>query len=103
MQWVGGSSSRRLQQEFAELSRLSGVTALVDAGYFCAASGTVADEMVKAYLESHQGRGPDPDFKIEEPSRQPASAGTLQLSAPDHAADFSRQQLIFAFLLPTLA
>jgi putative transposase len=36
-------------------------------GYFCASSGTVADEMIKAYLEGHQGRQSSEDFKVEMP------------------------------------
>ena len=36
-------------------------------GYFCASSGTVTDVMIKEYLELHEGRSPDPDFKVEVP------------------------------------
>ena len=67
MQWVKGRSSRKLQQEFAELRRRYWGQHLWARGYFCASSGTVSDELIKAYLESHQRRGPDPDFKVELP------------------------------------
>lgn len=67
MQWVMGRSSRKLQQEFAELRRRYWGQHLWARGYFCASSGTVTDELIKAYLETHQGRGPDPDFKVEVP------------------------------------
>ncbi len=68
MQWVKGKTSRRLQQEFEELRRRYWGQHLWARGYFCATSGTVTDEMIKGYLESHQGRGPDPDFKVEVPA-----------------------------------
>lgn len=67
MQWVKGRSSRRLQQEFAELHRRYWGQHLWARGYFCASSGTVTDEMIKEYLESHGGRAPDPDFRVEVP------------------------------------
>jgi len=67
MRWVKGRSSRKLQQEFAELRRRYWGQHLWARGYFCASSGTVTDEMIKEYLESHRGRGPDPDFRVEVP------------------------------------
>ena len=67
MEWIKGRSSRKLQQEFAELRRRYWGQHLWARGYFCASSGTVTDAMIKEYLERHEGRGPDPDFKIEVP------------------------------------
>ncbi len=55
MRWVKGRSSRKLQQEFAELRRRYWGQHLWARGYFCASSGTVTDEMIKEYLESHRG------------------------------------------------
>jgi putative transposase len=67
MHWVKGRSSRKLQQEFAELRRRYWGQHLWARGYFCASSGTVTDEMIKAYLEGHQGRQSSEDFKVEVP------------------------------------
>jgi len=67
MQWIKGRSSRRLQQEFAELRRRYWGQHLWARGYFCATSGTVTDEMIREYVERHQGGGPDADFRVEVP------------------------------------
>jgi putative transposase len=67
MQWIKGRSSRRLQQEFVELRRRYWGQHLWARGYFCATSGTVTDEMIREYVERHQGRGPDADFRVEVP------------------------------------
>ena len=67
MQWIKGRSSRKLQQEFAELRRRYWGQHLWARGYFCASSGTVTDVMIKEYLERHEGRGPDPEFTVEVP------------------------------------
>ena len=67
MRWVKGRSSRKLQQEFEELRRRYWGQHLWARGYFCASSGTVTDEMIKAYLEGHQGRQRSEDFKVEVP------------------------------------
>ena len=67
MRWVKGRSSRKLQQEFEELRRRYWGQHLWARGYFCASSGTVTDEMIKAYLEGHQGRQSSEDFKVEVP------------------------------------
>ncbi len=67
MPWIKGRSSRRLQQEFAELRRRYWGQHLWARGYFCATSGTVTDEIIREYIERHEGRGPDPDFRVEVP------------------------------------
>ena len=67
MQWVKGRSSRRLQQEFTELRRRYWGQHLWARGYFCASAGAVTDEMIREYVERHQGPAPDPDFRVEVP------------------------------------
>ena len=67
MQWIKGRTSRRLQEEFAELLRRYWGQHLWARGYFCATSGAVTDEMIREYIERHEGRGPDPDFRVEVP------------------------------------
>lgn len=58
MQYIKGRSSRLLQQEFPELRRRYWGQHLWARGYFAASSGTVTDEMIKAYIEQQQ---PPPD------------------------------------------
>ena len=67
MQWIKGRTSRRLQEEFAELRRRYWGQHLWARGYFCATSGAVTDEMIREYIERHEGRGQDPDFRVEVP------------------------------------
>ena len=63
MQYVKGKSSRLLLQEFSELKRRYWGQHLWARGYFCASSGTVTDEMVKAYIAS-QDVPPDDGFRV---------------------------------------
>lgn len=67
MQWIKGRSSRKLQQEFTDLRKKYWGQHLWARGYFCASSGTVTDEMIKAYIEGHTEGAPDPDFTVEVP------------------------------------
>ena len=67
MQWIKGRSSRRLQEEFSELRRRYWGQHLWARGYFCATAGTVTDDIIREYVERHQGRAPDPDFRVEVP------------------------------------
>ena len=67
MQWVKGRSSRKLQQEFAELRKRYWGQHLWARGYFCASSGTVTDEMIEAYIDGHTAGSTDPDFTVEVP------------------------------------
>ena len=50
MQYVKGKSSRMMLQEFSELKKRYWGQHLWARGYFCASSGTVTDEIVKAYI-----------------------------------------------------
>ena len=63
MQYVKGKSSRMLLQEFTELRKRYWGQHLWARGYFCASSGTVTDEMVKAYIAS-QDVPPDDGFRV---------------------------------------
>jgi putative transposase len=53
MQYIKGKSSRKLQQEYPSLRKRYWGQHLWARGYYCATSGTVTDEMVKAYIEHH--------------------------------------------------
>src|SRR5689334_16814476 len=63
MQYVKGKSSRVLQQEFTELRKRYWGQHLWARGYFCASSGAVTEEMVKAYIAS-QDVPPDDGFAV---------------------------------------
>jgi putative transposase len=57
MQQLKGASSRKMLQEFGELSRQFWGRHLWARGYFAASSGNVTDEIIKQYIES-QGQEP---------------------------------------------
>ena len=66
MKRIKGRSSRRLLEEFGELSRQFWGRHLWARGYFVASSGHVTDEVIKQYIEN-QRQAPetdDDDFKI---------------------------------------
>ena len=63
MQYIKGKSSRRLQEEYPTLRRRYWGRHIWARGYFCATSGTVTDEMIKAYIEQHEGP-PVGDFLV---------------------------------------
>ena len=54
VQYIKGKSSRVLQQEFSELRKRYWGQHLWARGYFAASSGTVTDEMIKAYIEQQK-------------------------------------------------
>ena len=57
MQAIKGRSSRKLLQEFGELSHQFWGRHLWARGYFVASTGNVTDEIIKQYIES-QGKEP---------------------------------------------
>ena len=57
MQRIKGRSSRRMLEEFSELSRQFWGRHMWARGYFAASSGNVTDEVIKQYIES-QGEKP---------------------------------------------
>lgn len=69
MQQIKGRSSRRMLEEFGELSRQFWGRHFWARGYFAASSGNVTDEIIKQYIES-QGQAPpsedDDSFAIGE-------------------------------------
>ena len=63
MQYIKGKSSRRLQEEYPTLRRRYWGRHIWARGYFCASSGTVTDEMIKAYIAEHE-QPPSDDFRV---------------------------------------
>ena len=68
MQRIKGRSSRKMLQEFGELSRQFWGRHFWARGYFAASSGNVTDEVIKQYIESQGDKPPseDDDFVIGE-------------------------------------
>ena len=62
-QYIKGKSSRVLQQEYPSLRKRYWGQHLWARGYFCASSGTVTDEMIKAYIEQ-QDKHSDDGFHV---------------------------------------
>jgi len=65
VQYLKGSSSRKLQEEFVHLRKRYWGQHLWARGYFCATVGSVSQEQVKAYIEQHELQSPDENFSIE--------------------------------------
>ncbi len=65
MQYIKGKSSRLLQHEYPSLRKRYWGQHLWARGYFCASSGTVTDEMIKAYIDQ-QDMPPDDSFRVSE-------------------------------------
>lgn len=69
VQRLKGRSSRRMLEEFGELSRQFWGRHLWARGYFAVSTGNVTDEIIKQYIESHGDLPPEDDgnFHIGEP------------------------------------
>ena len=69
VQRLKGRSSRRMLEEFGELSRQFWGRHLWARGYFAVTTGNVTDEIIKQYIESHGDLPPEDDgnFHIGEP------------------------------------
>ncbi|MHB8752043.1 MAG: IS200/IS605 family transposase, partial [Aggregatilineales bacterium] len=65
VQYLKGSSSRKLQEEFAHLRKRYWGQHLWARGYFCATVGAVTQEQIKAYIEKHELQTPDENFSID--------------------------------------
>jgi len=60
-----GHSSRKIQQEFPELSQRYWGRHFWGIGYAAFSSGHVTDEMIKHYLDTHSDQIDDDDFVVE--------------------------------------
>ena len=60
VQRLKGRSSRRMMEEFGELSRQYWGRHMWARGYFAVSTGNVTDEIIKQYIDSHKDT-PDPD------------------------------------------
>jgi len=69
MQWLKGTSSRVLLQEFPHLRKKFWGRHLWGRGYLAVSSGTITDEMVREYIEEQEGEQivDDSRFQIDSP------------------------------------
>jgi putative transposase len=69
MQWLKGTSSRVLLQEFAHLRKKFWGRHLWARGYLAVSSGTITDEMILEYIAEHEGEqmADDSRFPIDNP------------------------------------
>ena len=69
MQWLKGTSSRVLLQEFPHLRKKFWGRHLWALDYLVVSSGTITDEMIQEYLEEHEGEqvADDSRFPIDDP------------------------------------
>ena len=69
MQWLKGTSSRVLLQEFPHLRKKFWGRHLWARGYLAVSSGNITDEMIQEYLEEHEGEqiADDSRFPIDDP------------------------------------
>ena len=91
VQWFKGISSRVLLQQFGHVRRKFCGRHLWARGYLAVSSGTVTDEMIKAYIDEQQGETVQEEsrFQIDESSTPrlvaegPRAARSVNLAPPD--------------------
>jgi putative transposase len=69
MQWLKGTSSRVLLQEFPHLRKKFWGRHLWARGYFAVSSGTITDEMIQEYIAEQEGEQivDDDRFQVDSP------------------------------------
>ena len=65
VQWLKGTSSRVLLQEFPHLKKQYWGRHLWARGYFAATSGTITDEMINEYIDEQEGEAVQDDSRFE--------------------------------------
>jgi putative transposase len=68
VQYLKGQSSRRLEDELADLRKRYWGQHLWAWGYFCASVGAVDEDTIKKYIESQRWDEDDQGFKITAPT-----------------------------------
>ena len=63
MQYLKGTTSRRLQMEYQVLRKQYWGQHIWARGYFCVSSGNITDDMIKNYIQNHEER--DDSFSVE--------------------------------------
>ena len=65
MQWLKGTSSRILLQEYAHLRKKFWGRHLWARGYLAVSSGTITDEMIKQYIDEQEGEQISDDSRFQ--------------------------------------
>ena len=65
VQWLKGTSSRVLLQEFPHLKKQYWGRHLWARGYFAVTSGTITDEMINEYIDEQEGEAVQDDSRFE--------------------------------------
>ena len=65
VQWLKGTSSRLLFQEFPHLKKQYWGQHLWARGYFAVSSGNITDEMIAAYIEDQEGEPVEDDGRFQ--------------------------------------
>jgi putative transposase len=65
MQYLKGKTSHKMRMEFPQLRKRYRGRHLWARGYFCVPVGSVAEEQIKEYLERHDQRPHEDDFRID--------------------------------------
>ena len=81
VQYLKGTTSRKLQQEFQELRKRYWGQHLWARGFFSVSTGNVTDQMIQDYIQKHKDE--DEEFIIV--PRQPFFRRTLNLCALAHS------------------
>lgn len=65
MQYLKGKTSHKMQMEFPQLRKRYWGRHLWARGYFCVSVGNVTEEQIKEYLERHDQRPHEDEFRID--------------------------------------
>jgi len=65
MQYLKGKTSHKMQMEFPQLRRRYWGRHLWERGYFCVSVGNVTEEQIKEYIERHDERPHEDEFRID--------------------------------------
>jgi len=65
VQWLKGTSSRVLLQEFPHLKKQYWGRHLWARGYFAVTSGTITDDMINEYINDQEGEAVQDDSRFE--------------------------------------
>ena len=66
VQYLKGTSSRRLQEEFSHLRQRYWGQHIWARGYFCASVGGVTEEQIRHYIDHHTADTADENFKLDD-------------------------------------
>ena len=65
-QYIKGKTSRKLLQEYSEISKRLWGSHIWARGYFAVSTGNVTDELIAEYIEKQDIQQKDDDFKISD-------------------------------------